>query len=73
MIELELSEYVLDSFNYLSTLIDLSQVMKLKMLFSDCEEFVLKIQEKLFNLFKETNKFTHSKYSLSTDMLTILY
>ncbi|CAF0982452.1 unnamed protein product [Rotaria sp. Silwood1] len=53
--ELELSEYALDSFNYLSELVDLSQVIKLRILLSDREEYFPKTQEKLINLFKETN------------------
>ena len=55
MTELALSENALDSFNYHSTMVDLSRVLKLKILFSDPNEFVSKTQTKLLSLLQRTN------------------
>jgi hypothetical protein len=44
----------MDSFDHLKRLVDLSQVVKLRISFSDCDASIPRTQEILSNLFKET-------------------
>ncbi|CAF3479990.1 unnamed protein product [Rotaria socialis] len=55
IVELELSQYLLDSLHFTSKLVDFSQVMELRILLSDRQKFISKTQEQLINLLKETN------------------
>lgn len=55
MTELELSEYALNSCNHISTLVDLSKVVKLKIQLSYDTEFISKTREKLIDLLKRMN------------------